>query len=80
MNGGSIPTIEIFTYLGSTVMHDGRAGSDIRNRLNKFRDGLRMLNNVRKPSQYRTKTKIRRTGAVWKGCSILWNLVSYYNN
>ena len=57
-------TIEIFTYLGSTVMHDSRAGSDIRNHLNKFRDGLRMLNNVWKLSQYRTKTKLRRTGAV----------------
>ena len=43
VNGGNIPTTEIFAYLGSTVMHDGRAGSDIRNRLNKFRDGLRML-------------------------------------
>ena len=47
VNGGDLPTTENVTYLGSIGMHDGGAGSDIRNCLNKFRDGLRMLNNVR---------------------------------
>ena len=47
VNGEDLPTTENFTYLGSIGMHDGGAGSDIRNCLNKFRNGLRMLNNVR---------------------------------
>ena len=53
VNGEELPTTENFTYLGSTVMHDGGAGSDIRNRLNKFKDALRMLNNVRKSAPSR---------------------------
>ena len=59
LNGENLPATEEFTYLGSTVMHDGGAGRDIRNRLNKARDVLRMLNNVWKSSQYSTKTKLR---------------------
>ena len=47
LNGEDLPTTENFTYLGSIGRHDGGAGSDIRNCLNKFRNGLRMLNNVR---------------------------------
>ena len=54
-----LPTKE-FTYLGSTVRHDGRAGSDIRNHLNKARNAFRMLNNMTlwKTFQYSTKTKL----------------------
>ena len=44
----------------STARHDGGAGSNIGNRLNKARDTLRMLNKVWKSSQYSTKTKLRR--------------------
>ena len=40
-------------------MHNGRAGSDIRNSVNKFRDAFRMINNSWKSSQYSTKTKLR---------------------
>ena len=54
-----LPTTEEFTFLGSTVRHDGRAGSNIRNCLNKARNAFRMLNNVWKSSQYSTKTKLR---------------------
>ena len=35
VNGDDLPTTEEFTYLGSTVRHDGGAGSDIRNRLTR---------------------------------------------
>ena len=59
VNGEDLPTTEEFTYLSSTVRHDGGAGSDIRNRLNKARNAFRMLNNVWKSSQYSTKTKLR---------------------
>ena len=46
VNGEDLPTTEEFTYLGSTVRRDGGAGSDIKNRLNKATNALRMLNNV----------------------------------
>ena len=59
VNGEELTTTEEFTYLGSTVRHDGGAGSDIKNRLNKARNAFRMLNNVWKSSQYSSKTKIR---------------------
>ena len=58
VNGEDLPTTEEFTYLGSTVRHGGRAGSDIKNRLNKARNVFRMLNNVWQSSQYSTKTKL----------------------
>ena len=59
MNGEDLPTNEEFTYLGNTVRHDGGAGSNIRNLLNKARNTFRMLNNVWKLFQNRTKTKLR---------------------
>ena len=59
VNGEDLPTTEEFTYLGSTVRHDGGAGSDIKNRINKARNAYRNLNNVWKSSQYSTKTKLR---------------------
>ena len=37
VNGEDLPTTEEFTYLGSTVRHDGGAGNNIKNRLNKAR-------------------------------------------
>jgi len=46
VNGEDFPTTEELTYLGSTVRHDGGAGSDIKNRLNKARNAFRMLNNA----------------------------------
>jgi len=58
VNGEELPTTKEFTYLGSTVRHDGRAGSNIKNRLNKPRNAFRMLNNVWQSSQYSTKTKL----------------------
>ena len=59
VNGEDLPTTEEFTYLGSTVRHDGGADSDIKNRLSKARNSFRMLNNVWKSSQYSNKTKIK---------------------
>ena len=44
--------------LGSTVRHDGGAGSDIRNRLNKARNAFRMLNNTGViPAQHQDQAK-----------------------
>ena len=43
VNGEDLQTTEEFTYLSSTVRHDGGAGSGIRNRLNKARNAFRML-------------------------------------
>ena len=40
VNGEDLPTTEEFTYPGSTVRHDGGAGSDIKNRLNKARNTI----------------------------------------
>ena len=59
VNGEDLPTTDEFTYLGSSVRYYGRAGDDIRNRLDKTRNAFRMLNNVCKSSQYNTKTKLR---------------------
>ena len=59
VNGEDLPTTEEFTYLGNTVRHDGGAGSDIKNRLNKAGNAFRMLNNVWRSSQYSTKTKLK---------------------
>ena len=58
-NGEDLPITEEFTYLGSTVRHDGGAGKDIKNRLNKARNALRMLNNIWRSQQYSTKTKLK---------------------
>ena len=59
VNGADLPTTEEFTYLGSTVRHDGKAESDIRNCLNKARNTFRMLSNMWKSFQYSTKTKLK---------------------
>ena len=59
INEEELTTTEEFTYLGSTVRHDGGAGSDIKNRLSKARNAFRMLNNVWKSSQYSIKLKLR---------------------
>ena len=59
VNGADLWTTEEFTFLDNTARHDGGAGSDIRNRLNKSRNALRMLNKVWKSFQYSTKTKLR---------------------
>jgi len=61
VNGEDLPTTEEFTYLSSTVRHDGGVGSNIRNRLNKARNAFRMLNNVWKSSQYSTKTIVQHS-------------------
>ena len=58
VNGENLPTIEEFTYLGSSVRPDGEAGNNIKNHLSKSRNTFRMLNNVLKSSQYSTKTKL----------------------
>ena len=59
VNGEDLPTTEEFTYLGSAVRHDGGAGSDIKNRLNKAKNAFRMLNNMWRSSQNSTKTKLK---------------------
>ena len=53
-----------FTYLGSTVRHDGGAGSDIINRIGKARNAFRMLSPVWKSQQYKTHTKLK----LYKSC------------
>ena len=45
-NREDLPITKELTYLGSTVRHDDRAGSSIRNHLNKARNVFRMLNYV----------------------------------
>ena len=59
VNEEDLLTTEEFTYLGSTVTHDGGAGSDIRNCLNKVRNAFRILKNVWTSFQYSTETKLR---------------------
>ena len=54
-----LPYTEQFTYLGSTVRHDGGAGKDISNRIGKARNAFRTLGPVWKPSQYKTNTKLK---------------------
>ena len=54
VNGEALPTTDEFTYLGSTVRHDGGAHSDIKNRMNKARNAFRILNNIIWSQQYRT--------------------------
>ena len=51
VNGEYLPITEEFTYLGSTVRHNGSAGSNIKNWPNKGRSAFRMLNNMWKSSQ-----------------------------
>ena len=52
-----LPYTEQFTYLGSTVRHDGGTGSDIINRIGKARNAFRMLSPVWKSQHYKTHTK-----------------------
>ena len=54
-----LPYTDQFTYLGSTVRHDGGAGSDIINRIGKARNAFRMLSPVWKSQQYKTHTKFK---------------------
>ena len=54
-----LPYTDQLTYLGSTVRHDGGAGSDIINRIGKARNAIRMLNPVWKSRQYKTHTKLK---------------------
>ena len=59
VDGVDLPTTEEFTYLGSTVRHDGGTDKDIKNRLNKARNSFGMLKNVWRSSQYSIKTKLK---------------------
>ena len=59
-----LPYTDQFTYLGSTVRHDGGAGSDIINRIGKARNAFRMLSPVWKSQQYKTHTKLK----LYKSC------------
>ena len=54
-----MPYTDQFIYLGSTVRHDGGAGSDITNRVGKARNAFRMLSPVWKSQQYNTHTHIQ---------------------
>ena len=42
--GKELLSKEAFTYLGNTVRHDGRANKDIKNRLCKTINAVKMLN------------------------------------
>ena len=57
-NGEDLPMTGEFTYLGNTTRHDGGAKKDIRNRLAKAINVVRMLNYVWRSQQQ--STKIRR--------------------
>ena len=46
-----LPNTDQFTYLGSTVRYDGRAGSEVINRMGKARNAFRMLSPVWKSQQ-----------------------------
>ena len=59
-----LPYTDQFTYLGSTVRHDGGAGNDIINRIGKARNAFRMLSSVWKSQQYKTHTKLK----LYKSC------------
>ena len=59
MEDTGLPTTNHFTYLGSIVSHDGRAGNDITSRLSKARNTLQRLNNIWKSAQHSTNTKLR---------------------
>ena len=59
VSGEDLPTTKEFTYLRSTIRHDGGTGSDIKNRLNRARKAFTMLNNVWNSSQFSTKTKLK---------------------
>ena len=52
----ALPKTDQFTYLSSTVRHDGGAESDIINRIGKARNAFRMLSPVWKSQQYKTHT------------------------
>ena len=56
--------------MGSTVRHDGGAGNNIKNRLNKARHAFRILNKVWRSSHYSTKTKLRRSEDLPKLCDV----------
>ena len=59
-----LPYADQFTYLGSSVRHDGGAGSNIINRIGKARNAFRMLSPVWKSQQYKTHTKLK----LYKSC------------
>ena len=56
VNGEDLLTTEELTYLGSTVSHDGGAGSDIKNRLNKARN---TINPVQHQNQAKAVPELR---------------------
>ena len=58
-NREDLPTTGEFTYLGNTVRHDGRANKDIKNRLVKAINVVRMLNYVWRSQQQSTKTRLK---------------------
>ena len=51
-----MPYTDQLAHLGSTVRHDGGAGSDTINRIAKARNTFRMLSPVWKSQQYNTHT------------------------
>ena len=59
VDGKDLPITAVFTYLVCTLRNNGGAGNDTTNRLNKFRNVLRTLNNVCKSSQYSKPTKLK---------------------
>ena len=51
VDNNPLPYTEQFTYLGSTIRHNGGAGSDISNRIGKARNAFRILNPMWKSQQ-----------------------------
>ena len=66
VNDDALPYTEQFTYLGSSVRHDGGAGTDISNIIGEARNAFRMLNPVWKSQQYKTHTKLK----LYKSCDL----------
>lgn len=64
--GADLPQTEHFTYLGSIIRKDGGAEEDIKRRLNKARNVMRIMNNIWKSAQYSTHTKLK----LYRSCVI----------
>lgn len=59
IQGQVLDNTDNFTYLGSTIYHNGETSKDIQNRINKGQTTFIRLNPNWKSNQYITKTKLR---------------------
>ena len=59
LDGKTLPHVDTFTYLGSTVTTNGGAECDIKRRLSKARSALYNLQAVWRSGQYTIRTKLK---------------------